>query len=273
MIPLVLAAWVTSDSSLPPNARAEAAHAEAEAFDALHLHHDCDAAAAFRRAFDISHDERLLLNAGLAFERAGDSDAARQAFSAIEDASVAARAADHMRALGPTRKRCPAPVVTAAPPPLDAPADRAAPPAPPAPRETSTTPPTTATTQKTAGATATTTLGATTTPTMGATTSTTMGAATGATMEAPATTAPGAVSWPLFGVGAAALGTGVLIGGGTATGAVLSSGVLSDSNSSGADKQSAMNAQPLLLAGAIVAGVLVAGGAALVPWALLPGDG
>ena len=102
MILVVVWGWLAS--APPPSAAAEA---EAEGFAALDDDRNCDAAAAFLRAYGLVADQRLLLNAGLAYERAGDTEAARETLSSIDDDGVAATAASRLGHLGAATVRCP----------------------------------------------------------------------------------------------------------------------------------------------------------------------
>jgi hypothetical protein len=88
---------------------AAAARLEADAFTALEQGRPCAAATAFLAAHEVAHDARLLFNAGLAFERAGDVERATATFARVDPSALPAVGARQRKLQGArSTTSCPA---------------------------------------------------------------------------------------------------------------------------------------------------------------------
>jgi hypothetical protein len=86
-------------ATVPTGDAASAARFEAEAFAAIEEKRDCDAAIAFTQAYALSAKDRLIFNAGMAYERHGDYVRALSAFERVTDEALLAQASAHTAAI------------------------------------------------------------------------------------------------------------------------------------------------------------------------------
>jgi hypothetical protein len=240
-----LAGKPAAGDTVPTGPRAAAARAEAEAFAALEENRDCDAAGLFEKANALAADDRLIFNEALALAHAGDTAAATAAFARVSSGKLAAAAAKESNKLAAAKKHSKVcvgessvddvplePLTTAPAPARAALVDDEAPVPPASPR---------------------------TSPRAN-----TDGHDDKAPEAKPRT--------PLLPWSVGALAGGVVVAGSAAGAWLYFYSVLTSADSSGDAKAQAQGSQPALLLAGSVGGLLLVTGAALVPFAIAPGD-